>query len=102
MSEPIHDPRGSVWRIWDLHFHTPSSYDVGDNVMTNEQIVETLVNAGVEVVAITDHHFIDVDRIRDLQALSDGRTVILPGIKAPYRTWRSTERARDRGVQRGL
>ena len=83
MSEPIHDPRGSVWRIWDLHFHTPSSYDVGDNVMTNEQIVETLVNAGVEVVAITDHHFIDVDRIRELQALSDGRTVILPGIEAP-------------------
>lgn len=23
--------RGSEWRIWDLHFHTPSSYDYKDN-----------------------------------------------------------------------
>ena len=22
--------RGSEWRIWDLHFHTPSSYDYQD------------------------------------------------------------------------
>jgi ABC-type lipoprotein export system ATPase subunit len=83
MSEPIHDPRGSVWRRWDLHFHTPSSYDIGDHSITNEQIVETLVNAGVEVVAITDHHFIDVDRIRRLQILGMGKLVVLPGLETP-------------------
>lgn len=32
--------RGSEWRIWDLHFHTPSSYDYKDKSVTNEDIVK--------------------------------------------------------------
>ena len=34
--------RGSEWRVWDLHFHTPSSYDYKDKSVTNEQLVEGL------------------------------------------------------------
>jgi ABC-type lipoprotein export system ATPase subunit len=75
------DPRGSLWRRWDLHFHTPSSFDYKDNSVTNEDIVNILVTAGVRVVAITDHHTIDVPRIRDLQRLGDGKLTVLPGIE---------------------
>ena len=34
--------RGSEWRKWDLHFHTPSSYDYKDNSVTNEDIINIL------------------------------------------------------------
>ena len=74
--------RGSEWRIWDLHFHTPSSYDYKDKSVTNEDIVKGLAAAGVSVVAITDHYVIDVPRIKELQLI--GQTynlVVLPGIE---------------------
>ncbi|MBS1594008.1 MAG: hypothetical protein JST90_06765 [Bacteroidetes bacterium] len=74
--------KGSEWRRWDLHFHSQSSYDYGNKNLTNQQIVDGLVANNVSVVAITDHHIIDVDRIRELQELgtSKGLTV-LPGIE---------------------
>lgn len=74
------DPKGSVWRLWDLHFHTPSSYDVKHNVK-NEQIIDLLIEREIAAVAITDHHFIDVERIREIQKLAGDRIVIFPGIE---------------------
>ena len=61
--------RGSQWNCWDLHFHTPSSFDYENKSVTNEELVDALVSAGIRVVAITDHHTIDVPRIRRLQEL---------------------------------
>jgi predicted metal-dependent phosphoesterase TrpH len=77
---PFHD-RGSLWGRWDLHFHTPASFDYKNGSVTNEQIVEVLKKAGVSVVAITDHHTIDVPRIRALQALAADDLTVLPGIE---------------------
>lgn len=73
--------KGSEWRKWDLHFHTPSSYDYKDNSVTNQQIVDTLIANEISVVAITDHHIIDVARIKDLQCLAGDNITILPGIE---------------------
>lgn len=70
---------GPIWRKWDLHFHTPSSYDYQHKGATNQEIVEALVKAGVEVVAITDHHRIDGTH-RELQKRGD-RLTVLPGIE---------------------
>lgn len=81
MATPVHDPRGALWRVWDLHFHTPSSYDYSDMSVTNGQIVDTLVNAGVSVVAITDHHTIDIGRIENLRTIAGDKLVVLPGIE---------------------
>lgn len=81
MAAPVHHPVGSIWRLWDLHFHTPSSYDYIDMSVKNEDIVDTLVGAGVSVVAVTDHHVIDVGRIRHLQTLGQDRLIVLPGIE---------------------
>ena len=75
------DPSGSVWRQWDLHFHTPSSFDYQDKSVTNRQIVEGLIRAGISAVAITDHHTIDVDRIKNLQALAGDSLTVFPGIE---------------------
>ena len=71
----------SLWHRWDLHFHTPSSFDYHDKTVTDRQIVERLVTEGVRVVAITDHHRIDVARVRQLQRLGGGRLNVLPGME---------------------
>lgn len=74
--------RGSEWRVWDLHFHTPSSYDYKDKSVKNEEIIDGLVAADVSVVAITDHYIIDVHRIKELQKIGKEKGVsVLPGIE---------------------
>jgi predicted metal-dependent phosphoesterase TrpH/predicted ATPase len=73
--------RGSEWRRWDLHFHTPASYDYQAKGLTSQEIVSALLKEGVEVVAVTDHHLMDVVRIREMQALGAGRLTVLPGIE---------------------
>jgi len=73
--------RGSEWHKWDLHFHTPASYDYEDMSVTNEDIINVLLSHEVTTVAITDHHIIDVERIKELQTIAAGRITILPGIE---------------------
>lgn len=74
--------RGSEWRIWNLHFHTPSSYDYQDKSVKNQDIINALSENNVSVVAITDHHVIDIERIEDLQRLGKEKNiVVLPGIE---------------------
>lgn len=76
-----HDVRGSLWHRWDLHFHTPSSFDYENGKLTNQDIVDGLVANGIRVIAITDHHRMDVARIRELQQLGQGKLTVLPGIE---------------------
>lgn len=73
--------RGSEWHKWDLHFHTPSSYDYDDASVTNDDIVNGLLANDVAVVAVTDHHIIDIERLSELQRIAAGRITILPGIE---------------------
>jgi predicted metal-dependent phosphoesterase TrpH len=74
-------PRGSEWRKWDLHFHTPSSYEYSNKGLSNEDLVTTLKAAGIAVVAVTDHHLIDVERVKHLQSLAGNDLTVLPGIE---------------------
>ena len=48
--------RGSEWRKWDLHLHTPSSYDYQNGSVTNEDIVNKLIDNNIALAVITDHH----------------------------------------------
>ena len=77
----MNDPRGSLWRRWDLHFHTPSSFDYENSSISDDQIVSSLMEAGIAAIAITDHHVIDVQRIRNLQTIGSGRLTVFPGIE---------------------
>jgi hypothetical protein len=76
-----HRSIGSQWGRWDLHFHTPSSFDYLDKSITDQQIIDSLLKSGIAVVAVTDHHFIDVERIRSLQTLAGEHLTVLPGIE---------------------
>jgi len=72
---------GASWNKWDLHFHTPSSYDYKHKSSSNKDIIDVLVQKEVKVIAITDHHFIDIERIKELQVLGKGKVTVLPGIE---------------------
>ena len=74
------DPRGSIWRKWDLHFHTNSSFDVSKEI-SDEEIIELLISREISAVAITDHHILDVKRIQNLEKLTKGQITIFPGIE---------------------
>ena len=37
-------PSGAEWRKWDLHLHTPSSYDYKDKNITDDDIIDKLLN----------------------------------------------------------
>lgn len=59
-------PRGSEWRKWDLHAHTPldpewiarpSLRTEGERRLFAAQYVEAAINAELAVIAITDHNF---------------------------------------------
>lgn len=77
----MNDLSGSRWRKWDLHFHTPCSFDYEDKSQTPAQIVKALTDADVEVVAVTDHHKLDADFIKRMQDEGSGRLTVLPGIE---------------------
>jgi ABC-type lipoprotein export system ATPase subunit len=75
-------PKGAEWRKWDLHLHTPSSYDYGDKSVMDNDIIDVLATNEISVAAITDHHVMDVGRIKNLQELGQGKGItILPGIE---------------------
>lgn len=76
-----YDDRGSLWHRWDLHFHTPSSFDYQDKSVTNQQMVDRLIAERVKVVAITDHHKIDIERVQELQRIACDRLTVLPAIE---------------------
>lgn len=72
---------GSTWKRWDLHFHTPSSFDYQNKATSNTDLIEGLRKAGISVVAITDHHVMDVARIKQLQTIGKEDLTVLPGIE---------------------
>lgn len=74
--------RGSEWRLWDLHLHTPCSFDYKDKSVTNEEIISTLKENRISAAVVTDHFHMDVERITDLIELGKSENIlILPGIE---------------------
>lgn len=74
--------RGSEWRKWDLHFHSPASYDYGNKALTATQIIDELSKNEISVIAITDHHVIDIPLIKELKSIGMTKGItVLPGIE---------------------
>jgi energy-coupling factor transporter ATP-binding protein EcfA2 len=76
-------PKGSEWRKWDLHVHTPESFENQfsgwDDYLAALRAVE-----GISVLGVTDYFFIDGYRkIRDLRAAGDLSNfhAVLPNIE---------------------
>jgi len=86
-------PKGSEWRLWDLHIHTPASYNYDGATfanMTNEQqssslkqIIQNINQSDVSVYAINDYWTFDgYIMLRDAEAEdSPIHKTIFPGIE---------------------
>lgn len=75
--------RGAEWHKWDLHVHTPSSSLCYKNKsVSNADIIATMINNGISVFAVTDHHLIDIDRFKELTSLAAHHSItVLPGME---------------------
>jgi energy-coupling factor transporter ATP-binding protein EcfA2 len=75
------DNKGSEWRKWDLHIHTPASYDWDSKCKkTNADIIEAAHKAGIEAIAVTDHH--SVESIEEIKKLAIPKSIfIIPGVE---------------------
>ena len=72
--------KGRAFRKVDLHVHTPKSACYSDKSVTPEQIVDTALANGLEVVAITDHN--TVAAINSIRQLARQKNLYLfPGIE---------------------
>ncbi len=73
--------RGSEWRKWDLHVHTPASYDWdGKCKATENEIVDAALKGGISAIAIADHHSIDfVDKTKAYG--NKNGLLVLPGVE---------------------
>jgi len=74
-------PKGSEWRKWDLHIHTPSSYDYHDKSISNHDFVQNIKEQNISSIAITDHHNINVDRIFEIKEKAGSDFSVFPGIE---------------------
>lgn len=60
VSNDFNDPRGSVWRKWELHVHTPDT-KLNDNYKTDigvdkwDHFIDIIENSDVEVFGLTDY-----------------------------------------------
>ncbi|MGB3478932.1 MAG: hypothetical protein WBB67_07210 [bacterium] len=80
MSNNVKYQRGSEWRKWDLHVHTPSSFDYqyhGEDAF--EKIAEAINNSDIEVCAITDHF--TIEGYEKLIKRGGLKKIVLPGIE---------------------
>ena len=77
----MNSPRGSIWRKWDLHVHTPASYDWDSGCKDKaEDIVKKAIAENISVIAITDHH--TVTGIDEIVKAAKGKDItILPGVE---------------------
>jgi ABC-type lipoprotein export system ATPase subunit len=75
------NPRGSIWKKCDLHFHTPASFDHDFKAQTPQEVVDKLRTEEVSLVAVTDHYYIDPDYIQSLRDEAGESITFLPGVE---------------------
>lgn len=89
-------PKGSEWRIWDLHIHTPASFHwnggkifskMDDNEKNNciKKIIEKFNNSNVDVFCIMDYWTFDgyfaIKRFLEINQSIKLKKKLLPGIE---------------------
>ncbi|MHA1324656.1 MAG: TrlF family AAA-like ATPase [Candidatus Helarchaeota archaeon] len=86
--------KGLRWRKCIFHAHTPASHDFEESQkdITPEEYLKRAIEAGIEILCVTDHHSIEwIEKLRKaaqkLQQKEDLRIVLIPGIE--IHTWDS-------------
>ena len=90
--------RGTMWQIWDLHVHTPASFEQGyggDSDAVWERYIDELENLPEEmkVIGINDYWFLDgYKRVREAKESGRLKNIdeIFPVIEMRLRHWGGT------------
>ncbi|MBI1262774.1 MAG: hypothetical protein GC184_13730 [Rhizobiales bacterium] len=89
-------PRGSEWRRWDLHIHTPKSIVQqygGDTTQAWDIFIQTLaaLPSDVKVIAVTDYLFCDgYERLLTRRSEIPNIELIMPNIEFRLNTFSGT------------
>jgi hypothetical protein len=71
-------PTGAVWHKWDLHFHTPASFDYGNEATSFEELADRINRSDLDAIAITDHWTLDgYEKLRPFIK----NKLVIPGIE---------------------
>jgi exonuclease SbcC len=71
--------QGSEWHKWNLHFHTPASFDYHAKGLSFEDLAKAINSSTSEAFAITDHW--TLDGYFKLKTLVSPDKLILPGME---------------------
>lgn len=71
------DPRGSIWRKWDLHVHSPASYSYKG---TYDQFISQVENSDCDVVGINDYCSVEGYK-QFITRKPDSSKVVLPVVE---------------------
>lgn len=74
--------RGSEWRKWDLHLHSPKTFlnNNFDGCSVND-FVKVVVNSGIKVVGLTNYFHFDDEFENVRQQLTDKGIVVFPNLE---------------------
>lgn len=90
-------PRGSEWRKWDLHLHTPKSiiqHYGGDNKTAWDQFIQKIASLPpeVKVIGVTDYLFCDgYEYLLNRKSEIPNIQLIIPNIEFRLNTFSGTE-----------
>lgn len=74
---------GANFHRVDLHIHSygsQASYDVTDNQMTVQNIIDTTLDEGISIISITDHN--EIGNVLEAIKYSEGKKIlVIPGIE---------------------
>lgn len=69
--------RGSIWRKWDLHIHTPNSHLNCKYKCTYKEIADKIIQEEIEVVGITNYFIVEENEITELKKHLPSDTLVL-------------------------
>lgn len=77
---------GARWWKFDLHAHTPASYDFKDGRDDNgenwRQWIESVRDAGVQAIALTDHNSAEgIEPIKNAASETKGDPIVFPAVE---------------------
>ena len=57
MNDKFLNQKGSEWHKWDLHIHTPASYDWRGGDISPDDLIKKAIESELKVIAITALNF---------------------------------------------
>ena len=69
--------RGSIWRKWDLHIHTPNSHLNCKYNCAYKEIADKIIQEEIEVVGITNYFIVEENEITELKKHLPSDTLVL-------------------------